>query len=233
MEGACGPLQHRRNQMPNEKSITASKGPSTDKVVAMPSTSAQSITDVETKVVAPRVDPDSPGPTNEQDSMSAFIDSSDEGPSGNLASDDSEDDSESSVEDDNDTVENDDEVLEPDLSMFEDSSEAAQEEEEEEEESFLEIYHDNCLKCKSLIPFMKQSFKSCHYDAGNKACPAQTVKIIYQIPLGTIVPKFMQAEAEADFDRIAKLSRVLASKPDWYQQRVGEALKEKRLERAG
>ena len=214
--------------MPNEKVNTETKTNSPESEKAMPSTSAHSITDVENKVASTRDDADNPVQNNERYSMSAFVDTVEED-----FTDGTEENSEGTQTEESDELEETEEDQgQADLSMFDEPS-TLEETGEEEEESFLEIYHENCLSCKSLIPFMKKSFKSCHYNAGNKSCPAQTVKIIYQIPLGKIIPKFMQAEAESDFDRIAKLSKVLASKPDWYQQRVGEALKEKRLERAG
>ena len=99
---------------------------------------------------------------------------------------------------------------------------------DEPEEGFLEIFSENCLQCSSLVPFAKKKFKACHYSAGNKNCPASNSTIVIRVPLEEIVPRFMSAERARDFHRLSKLSAVLASKPDWYQQRVASALEEAR-----
>lgn len=122
----------------------------------------------------------------------------------------------------------------PDLSLLEDdstSSSGGSESkglDEEEEEAFMEIHSENCLKCNTLIPNMKKSFKSCHYSAGNKHCPGESVKIVLRIPLEDIVPRFMAAEKAGDFDRLARLAAKLKTKPEWYRQRVADALAEAR-----
>lgn len=102
--------------------------------------------------------------------------------------------------------------------------------EDEPEEGFLEVYSEDCLSCASLVPFAPKTKKRkpCHYSAGNKHCPAQSTTIVIRVPLEEIVPRFMSAEKSRDFGRLAKLNTVLASKPDWYQQRVASALEEAR-----
>lgn len=115
-----------------------------------------------------------------------------------------------------------------DLSMLEGPSSDSSDDQEELEEGFLEIDSEKCLTCKSLIPFMTKTYKSCHFTAGNKNCPAAATKIIVKIPLDLIVPKFLSAERNGDFSRLAKLSAVLGDKPDWYQQRVKDALDQER-----
>lgn len=96
------------------------------------------------------------------------------------------------------------------------------------ESGFLQIYRPNCLICKALVPFKKKTFWECHYKKGNTACPAASTKVVVRIPLEQIVPKFLQAEREGDFLRLAKLSATLGKKPDWYRQAVVTAIDEGR-----
>jgi hypothetical protein len=122
---------------------------------------------------------------------------------------------------------------EEDLSLLEESSpiDTTTIAEEEPEEGFLEIFNENCLSCKELVPFAKKSFKrkGCHFTTGNKNCPAESTTIVIRVPLEEIVPRFRTAEKERDFARLAKLNALLATKPDWYQQRVAQALDNERL----
>jgi hypothetical protein len=97
---------------------------------------------------------------------------------------------------------------------------------EVEEEGFLEIYKMDCLNCKTLVPSMPKSFKSCHYTTGNLNCPGRLVKIIQKIPLDQIVPRFVAAQKAGNYEALAKLSAKLAKRPEWFQQRVRDAIKQ-------
>jgi hypothetical protein len=93
---------------------------------------------------------------------------------------------------------------------------------------FLEVFRPECLECKSLIPFMKKSYKECHYKRGNTACPAASVQVVVRIPLNQIIPRWMMYEKDGDFKGVANMAAHLATKPDWYQQRVKDALTDAR-----
>jgi hypothetical protein len=134
-------------------------------------------------------------------------------------------------EEDQSTV--DDEDDDSDLSLLEDGQSPPTKKvvaaSEEPEEAFLEVYSENCLSCKSLIPFATKRHKGCHFSAGNKSCPAVATQIVIRVPLEDIVPRFMAAEKAHDFSRLARLNAKLAEKPDWYQERVAQALNEARI----
>lgn len=102
---------------------------------------------------------------------------------------------------------------------------------DEPEDAFLEVYSENCLSCKSLVPFATKKFKACHYSAGNKHCPAQSASIIIRVPLEEIVPRWLSAEKFRDFGRLSKMTALLSTKPEWYQQRVANALEEARAKK--
>lgn len=136
---------------------------------------------------------------------------------------DNDDDLQPVLEDDDDD--------DSDLSLLEDASKKTQvrvEDEDSPEEGFLQVYSEDCLQCKSLIPFAKKKFKGCHFSAGNKHCPASETQVVIRVPLEEIVPRFMSAERAGDFSRLSKLNAKLAEKPDWFQHRVAMALKEAR-----
>jgi hypothetical protein len=101
---------------------------------------------------------------------------------------------------------------------------------EAEEEGFLEISREECLSCRELVPFAKKSYKrkGCHFTSGNKNCPAESTTIVIRVPLEEIIPRWIAAEKNRDFGRLSRLTTVLAGKPDWYQQRVAQALEKAR-----
>lgn len=127
------------------------------------------------------------------------------------------------------TVDDDDDS---DMSLLEDDEPVNKQpivaEDDEPEEGFLEVYSENCLNCKSLVPFAAKKYKGCHFSAGNKHCPASDTQVVIRVPLEEIVPRFMAAEKDSDFHRLSKLNAKLAGKPEWYQQRVAQALREAR-----
>lgn len=129
--------------------------------------------------------------------------------------------------------ERDDDEGDEDLSLLEDDSSPMSRQntvvaQEEPEEGFLEIYSEDCLSCKSLVPTAKKKFKPCHFSAGNTHCPASQTQIVIRVPLEQIVPRFMAAEKANDFNRLSRLTAKLASFPDWYQARVAQALRDAR-----
>jgi len=138
-----------------------------------------------------------------------------------------------SLEEEVTTVVEEDDDDDEDLSLLEDEPDSnnqntAESDTDEEEEGFLEVYSENCLQCKSLIPFMKKKFKSCHFSTGNKNCPASKTSIVIRVPLEEIVPRYLAAEKANDFSRLAKFNLRLAGKPEWFQQRVAQAIAEAR-----
>jgi hypothetical protein len=134
------------------------------------------------------------------------------------------------ADDDGDSEEDDGD---PDLSLLETpkskkGAAADDEADDDTEEGFLEVFHENCLDCKALIPFKKKTYRDCHFSKGNTACPASQVQIVIRIPLELITRNWMRAEKEGNYAGISKLSATLATKPDWYQTRVRDALEDAR-----
>lgn len=122
-----------------------------------------------------------------------------------------------------------DELDDADLSLLDDdegSTSSGVDAQEQPEEGFLEIYREECLECRELVPFAKKSYKrkGCHFTSGNKNCPAESTSIVIRVPLEEIIPRWITAEQNRDFSRLSRLTAKLAEKPDWYQQRVAQAL---------
>lgn len=140
-------------------------------------------------------------------------------------------DTTTSPEPEGDDVDNDDD---PDLSLLEPDAptEAAAPAKPSapvvEEMGFLSIYRPECLSCKALVPMMPKAMSECHWKKGNKNCPAQSVQIVERIPLNIIIPRWLGAEKAGEWSRIAQFAALLATKPDWYQQRVKDALEDAR-----
>jgi hypothetical protein len=86
------------------------------------------------------------------------------------------------------------------------------------------------LQCRELVPFAQKSYKrkGCHFTSGNKNCPAVSMGIVIRVPLEEIIPRWITAEKNRDFNRLSRLTAKLAEKPDWYQQRVAQALEKAR-----
>ena len=128
------------------------------------------------------------------------------------------------------------EVDDEDLSLLEDDEQIGGNSttdatvEEQPEEGFLEIYREECLQCRELVPMAAKSFKKkgCHFTSGNKHCPAESTSIVMRVPLEEIVPRWIAAEKSRDFGKLSRLTAKLAEKPDWFQQRVAQAVEKAR-----
>lgn len=101
-------------------------------------------------------------------------------------------------------------------------------EDEDDDQGIVEIYSQKCLGCGHLVSFAEKKYKSCHFTAGNEHCPASSLQIVVRIPIEKIVRMFLTAERMNDSSRLSRLYAKLALKPDWYQSRVNQALKEAR-----
>lgn len=122
---------------------------------------------------------------------------------------------------------------EADLSLLETTTEPAKDKTSTGDEShtgFVEIFRPECMQCKALVPSMKKLYKECHYSKGNKYCPAREVQIVVRIPLNEILPRWLRYEREGDYAGISRMAAKLSEKPDYYQQRVKDALADARKE---
>lgn len=102
------------------------------------------------------------------------------------------------------------------------------EEDDEEDQGVVEIYNQKCLGCGHLVTFAEKKYKSCHFTAGNEHCPASSLQVVVRIPVEKIVRTFLTAERMNDSSRLSRLYAKLAAKPEWYQTRVNQVLKEAR-----
>ena len=107
-------------------------------------------------------------------------------------------------------------------------NEGDEDEDEDDDQGIVEIYSQKCLGCGHLVSFAEKKYKSCHFTAGNEHCPASSLQIVVRIPIEKIVRMFLTAERMNDSSRLSRLYAKLALKPDWYQSRVNQALKEAR-----
>jgi hypothetical protein len=84
----------------------------------------------------------------------------------------------------------------------------------------VEIFCENCLQCKHLVPHAQQSFKQCHYSKGNTKCPAAEIQIVIGVDTDRIVRGIMKSMNEQDTMGLARKYQKLSTKPEWVQQRV-------------
>ena len=92
----------------------------------------------------------------------------------------------------------------------------------------VQIYKMRCLTCSYLVPAATKKFNECHFSAGNKLCPAASLKIIQHIPISKILASFKEAEASGDLSRVSRLYAQVAKRPDWVQQRINDELRKAR-----
>lgn len=107
-------------------------------------------------------------------------------------------------------------------------NEGDEDEDDDQDQGIVEIYSQKCLGCGHLVSFAEKKYKSCHFTAGNEHCPASSLQVVVRIPIEKIVRMFLTAERMNDSSRLSRLYAKLALKPDWYQSRVNQALKEAR-----
>jgi len=130
---------------------------------------------------------------------------------------DETEDAESSTEDSN--------IHNPEASLKEDEDSL---DVDEINNGVLEIYHAKCLSCQRLVPHADKKYTNCSFTKGNTRCPASSVQVLIGIPLDKIVTAFFVAEQTGDNARLGKLYAQLANKPAWQQQRITQALNERR-----
>ncbi len=106
------------------------------------------------------------------------------------------------------------------------------EEDAEEGSAAFQIYSHNCLRCTELVPGLKKSeyikaraFTKCHYENGNKDCPAKSVQIVVGLPIPTIVKSYMAAFVDGDNEKIALIQAKLATKDEGQRQLANDAIK--------
>ena len=92
----------------------------------------------------------------------------------------------------------------------------------------IQVYKLKCLNCTHLVPAAGKEYNECHYSAGNKLCPASSMKIIQHIPIDKILRAFKEAENSGNLGRISRLYAQVAKRPDWVQQRINDELRKAR-----
>jgi len=103
---------------------------------------------------------------------------------------------------------------------------------EEEGEATFQIYSHDCLRCTELVPGLKKSeyikarsFKKCHYENGNKDCPAKTVQIVVGLPIPKIVKAYMDAFINGDNVTLANIQARLATKDEGQRELANAAIR--------
>lgn len=92
----------------------------------------------------------------------------------------------------------------------------------------IQVYKLKCLTCRHLVPAAAKEFNECHFSAGNKLCPASSMKIIQHIPIDKIIRAFKEAEGSGNLSRVSRLYAQVAKRPDWVQQRINDELRKAR-----
>jgi hypothetical protein len=118
-----------------------------------------------------------------------------------------------------------------------DESEDSEDSEESEEDSdvydvdseikeaVVSVRKTQCLECKHLVPFATKKYTSCHYSQpNNEECPASSVKIVIKIDTEKIIRLILRLKREEDVEGISNWYAQLASKPQWMQKQILDAL---------
>jgi hypothetical protein len=89
----------------------------------------------------------------------------------------------------------------------------------------LALYSRNCKFCKSLDPDEIKEFPACHYDTGNKDCPAIDVQLAVVGLVGRHALEFNTAKKTANIGKQASILQLVAKKSQAFQFKFQERTK--------
>lgn len=88
------------------------------------------------------------------------------------------------------------------------------------ETDYLALYSANCLTCKHLCPDTGvREFEDCHFEAGNKQCPAKGVKVVVVGEALDYARKVLRARDKRKPKLEARLMKHVGLQPATFQDR--------------
>lgn len=88
---------------------------------------------------------------------------------------------------------------------------------------YLALYSKNCKRCKFLDPEEEQGFEKCHFNSGNKECPAQEVQFAITGEAKRFAEAVKRARAAGDIAREVEILNEVAKRPPAFQHKFREA----------
>jgi hypothetical protein len=88
---------------------------------------------------------------------------------------------------------------------------------------YLALYSRNCKKCKHLDPEETQEFEKCHFNAGNKACPAKEVQLAVVGEAQKYAQAVRKARAAGNITQEVAILTKVATRSPAFQQKFREA----------
>lgn len=88
---------------------------------------------------------------------------------------------------------------------------------------YLALYSRNCKKCKHLDPEETREYTKCHFNNGNKECPAQEVQFAVVGEANRFAAAVRKARAAGLIEREVQLLQEVAKRPPAFQHRFREA----------
>ena len=86
----------------------------------------------------------------------------------------------------------------------------------------LALYSRRCKFCKSLDPDEKREFPECHYERGNKECPAQEVQIAVVGKVTRYVKEYARARSTGNLADQSKILELVSKKSPAFQFKFKE-----------
>ena len=88
---------------------------------------------------------------------------------------------------------------------------------------YLALYSRNCKKCKHLDPEEPREYSKCHFNNGNKECPAQEVQLAVVGEAKRFAAAVKDARSAGLIAREVELLQEVAKRPSAFQHRFREA----------
>lgn len=86
----------------------------------------------------------------------------------------------------------------------------------------LSLFSKNCKVCKSLDPDEVRLFPTCHYDKGNKECPAQEIQLVVVGQAQRWATLVLKARVANNINTEVKILLAVAKRSKAFQQKFRE-----------
>ena len=87
---------------------------------------------------------------------------------------------------------------------------------------YLALYSRNCKSCQSLDPDAPKLFPKCHFEKGNRDCPAREVQLVVVGLAKRLANQVKAARLQGDLKEEARLLALAATKSKAFQQKFLE-----------
>jgi hypothetical protein len=88
----------------------------------------------------------------------------------------------------------------------------------------LALYSRNCKICQYLDPEEKQKFEKCHFNKGNKDCPAKEIQFAIVGMARRASEEFKKAKAEQNITKQRKILEAVEKRSSAFRQKFTDWL---------